>query len=149
MTDGPPDPTVGTERAGVDDDLDPADEWLTFARNDLRSARTLLADEEIPPPIPCFHAQQAAEKALKAVLIACGINPPKVHVLSKLHDQLPDDAKAEFNPDDLARLDPWAVAGRHPGDVPDVSRDLADELIALAAIVYGQCEATIAEVATT
>lgn len=74
-----------------------------------------------------------------------GFNPPKVHVLGKLYDQLPDDVKVEFDPDDLARLDPWAVAGRYPGDVPEVSRVLAGELIALAAVVYAQCEVVVAE----
>jgi HEPN domain-containing protein len=147
MTDEPPDPTTGTAGSGDDDgrDIDPVDEWLQFARNDLRSARTLSADGEIPPPIPCFHAQQAAEKALKALVIAHGINPPKVHVLSKLYDLLPGDVRSKLDPDQLARLDPWAVAGRYPGDVPEISRDLAEDLIALADAVYARCKAMITE----
>ena len=110
MTDTPPDPAAAS--GAEDDDLDPVDEWLQFARADLRSARTLWADQEIPAPIPCFHAQQAVEKALKALLIVRGINPPKVHVLGKLHGQLPEGMRAGFDADELARLDPWAVAGR-------------------------------------
>jgi HEPN domain-containing protein len=39
----------------------------------------------------CFHAQQAAEKALKAVLIAKGIPPPKTHNIRILLDLLPQD----------------------------------------------------------
>ena len=32
----------------------------------------------------CFHAQQAAEKALKAVLVAQGVEPPSIHNLVAL-----------------------------------------------------------------
>jgi len=46
MTATPPDPA--TAPGAEDDDLDPVDEWLQFARADLRSARTLWADLEIP-----------------------------------------------------------------------------------------------------
>jgi HEPN domain-containing protein len=147
MTAAPLDPTVAPS-APEEDDLDPVDEWLQFARNDLRSARTLSADEQIPPPIPCFHAQQAIEKALKALLIAQGINPPKVHVLGKLYAQLPAEmaTKVTFGPDDLARLDPWAVAGRYPGDVPEISRGSAETLIALASTVCADCEVLISNV---
>jgi HEPN domain-containing protein len=144
MTDELPDPPgEPVEATDDEDDLDPVDEWLQFARNDLRSARTLLADDEIPPPIPCFHAQQAAEKALKAVLIATGVNPPKVHVSGKLYGQLPGGLKTAFDPDDLARLDPWAVAGRYPGDVPEIPRALAGDLVALADRVCSRSEEII------
>jgi HEPN domain-containing protein len=145
MTDTPPDPAAALG-ATEDDDLDPVDEWLQFASADLRSARTLWADQEIPPPIPCVHAQQAVEKALKALLIVHGINPPKVHVLGKLYGQLPEEMTASFDADELARLDPWAVAGRYPGDVPEISRELAGELITLADDVCAACEVRIGEV---
>ena len=34
----------------------------------------------------CFHAQQAVEKLMKAVLIACGEMPPRAHDLVVLND---------------------------------------------------------------
>ena len=41
--------------------------WLTFAESDLAVARHLLQDSDFYYEV-CFHAQQAAEKALKALL---------------------------------------------------------------------------------
>jgi HEPN domain-containing protein len=42
-------------------------EWLRFAHDDLAAARLLLTDIELPARMACFHAQQAAEKALKGL----------------------------------------------------------------------------------
>jgi HEPN domain-containing protein len=51
---------------------DPLDEligeWLTRAEHDLRVAEFLLTMPEPPPESIGFHAQQCAEKALKAYL---------------------------------------------------------------------------------
>ena len=55
------------------------EQWLTFAKADLRAARLLLSDVEVPARIACFHAQQAAEKAIKAVLISEQTSFRKTH----------------------------------------------------------------------
>ena len=39
--------------------------WLRVAHDDLAAARVLLTDEALPARMACFHAQQAAEKALR------------------------------------------------------------------------------------
>ena len=48
-------------------------EWLRFAHHDLAAARLLLTDVDLPARMACFHAQQAAEKALKASLVHAAI----------------------------------------------------------------------------
>ena len=53
-------------------DLDFAQQWMKKADNDLFTARCVLEAPEGPTDTPCLHAQQAAEKALKAILTACG-----------------------------------------------------------------------------
>ncbi len=45
-------------------------EWLNRARSDLELARSLKPDVYLEDL--CFHAQQAAEKAIKALLIHHG-----------------------------------------------------------------------------
>lgn len=55
-----------------------ATEWLRWASADLRVAK-LTADERIAPQIAAFHAQQAAEKALKALLVQKQIDFPRTH----------------------------------------------------------------------
>lgn len=37
-------------------------DWITKAQHDLTSARIILASEEGPTDVVCFHSQQAAEK---------------------------------------------------------------------------------------
>ena len=43
-----------------------AEQWIRYARSDLREAERLLDDDLVLYGVPCFHAQQTAEKALKA-----------------------------------------------------------------------------------
>lgn len=49
-----------------------AQRWLRLAREDLAAAEQLHAESEHPARVVRFHAQQAAEKALKAAIIASG-----------------------------------------------------------------------------
>ena len=53
-------------------------EWMKFAHADLVMARTPIPD--IMFEMQCFHAQQAAEKAIKAVLIQRGVRFSKIHI---------------------------------------------------------------------
>ncbi len=58
--------------------------WLDKASADLAAARVLLEASDIDPEIAGYHAQQAAEKALKAVLVHRGIEVPRTHDLERL-----------------------------------------------------------------
>lgn len=51
--------------------------WLRFAADDLKAARLMLRAEL--HHLACFHAQQGAEKALKAYLLARGRTVPREH----------------------------------------------------------------------
>ena len=68
--------------------------WLGDAEADLANARSLSAhrDENTSPSGAAFHAQQAAEKALKALLIWNGIEYPPRHDLGLLIGLLPERA---------------------------------------------------------
>ncbi|MGH8910447.1 MAG: HEPN domain-containing protein [Egibacteraceae bacterium] len=49
----------------------------------------MLSDEEdLPAWGTCFHAQQAAEKAIKALLVRADLDPPKTHNLVTLRGLL-------------------------------------------------------------
>lgn len=52
-------------------------EWLNRARGNLLRARAMLPGVYLEDL--CFDAQQAAEKAIKAVLIAHGVSFPPIH----------------------------------------------------------------------
>ncbi len=68
-------------------------DWLRYARSDLALARAPVS-KEVLLEVLCFHAQQATEKALKAVLINRGMTAPWTHNLRTLLDLLPPDVAA-------------------------------------------------------
>lgn len=51
--------------------------WVLKAEHDLLNIENNLAAREIPWDTVCFHAQQCAEKYLKALLVSCKIDPPE------------------------------------------------------------------------
>ena len=77
----------------------------------------LLEDPAAPEAAVGFHAQQAAEKLLKAALFLAGEAPPRTHNLAALVDlakegglRLPSQCEA------LRWLTPYAVLYRYEGD---------------------------------
>jgi HEPN domain-containing protein len=62
--------------------------WFRQANSDLAVAR-LTATEGFHAQA-CYHAGQAAEKALKGLLVGCGVAPPYSHSLDRLLDVLAD-----------------------------------------------------------
>jgi HEPN domain-containing protein len=117
-----------------------AEGWLAFAAGDLRAARLLLSDATVPSRIACFHAQQAVEKALKAVLIAESIVFRKTHDITVLVGLTPSTLATELAYIDVLLLQPWAVDGRYPGDLPDASAIEAAEVVEVAATVLATVE---------
>jgi HEPN domain-containing protein len=94
--------------------------WLRYAEDDLRAAKTLLAVG--PPWIVCYHAQQAAEKGLKALLVRDEIQFPFTHDLRHLQKLLPSHLKSKAL-GQLSDLVDWAVNERYPGEGPEPSQD--------------------------
>lgn len=60
-----------------------ASAWIAKARSDRLAARRLL-EASGPFDAVCFHAQQACEKALKAVLAFADMEIPRTHNLEEL-----------------------------------------------------------------
>src|SRR5712692_2125128 len=63
-------------------------EWLSKANADLLASRHLLKEESKLAFVSAFHAQQAVEKALKALLVWHQIEFPKTHDIRQLLDLL-------------------------------------------------------------
>ncbi len=87
---------------------------LAKAAQDEYVVDRLLPDDDAPVEVFGFHAQQAAEKLLKAVLVAAGANYPRTHRLAELIDSL-GVAGVQVPPefDDLRHLTPFAVEFRY------------------------------------
>lgn len=92
-------------------------EWIVKAENDLLNAsHTLKLGRRCPTDTVCFHAQQCAEKYLKAYLVHRGKDFPKTHDLEALAAGLRNGLK--LVPDELARLKRYATVTRYPGAEP-------------------------------
>jgi HEPN domain-containing protein len=91
-------------------------EWIEHARSDLRLARLAAADAYVRPEQACFHLQQTAEKAIKAVLLFQNIDFPLTHDIEELiiiAEQnglaMPEEVR------EASILSPYAVETRYPG----------------------------------
>ena len=59
-------------------------DWTAKAEDDLLNIENNLAAQRVPWSTVCFHAQQAAEKNLKAFLVYHGQTPARIHDLIPL-----------------------------------------------------------------
>lgn len=108
-------------------------EWLAHAESDLHLARLAKGSKEVLPEQACFHAQQAAEKSLKDVLLFKRIEFPLVHDLKTLVGLLQENA-ISFPPEihEAGSLTPYAVEARYPGHLEEITTSDVDEAIRLA-----------------
>jgi len=117
----------------MSEEMETGRQWVAKARNGLLNADNNLRSDEIPLDTVCFHCQQAAEKLLKAYLVARGQLPPPTHDLILLLERIVCfDPSAEVLRDDLAVLTPYAVEMRYPDRGFAPSLEDAQEARALA-----------------
>ena len=116
--------------------------WLSYAKSDLALA-TLPAPQGVMLEMLCFHAQQAAEKSIKAILIWRAIPFPKTHSVEHLIDLLPADIPR--TPDLVAssQLTAYAVIPRYPGFEVPVSEERYRDAVRLAEAVVKWAEETL------
>ena len=95
--------------------------WVAKAEGDLIIAESLL--QQRSPAVNdgiCFHAQQCAEKYLKAILQELDVRFDRTHNLVALLNQIvPHVPEWEHLRPDLAELSQFAVAFRYPGRTAD------------------------------
>lgn len=90
--------------------------WVKKAEEDYKAAKILLSASEFPPSVVGFHAQQCAEKYLKAFLASHRRKFPRIHDLVKLNSSCVEiDSDFENIDDSLHALNPFSVNFRYPG----------------------------------
>ena|SRR2546423_4182196 len=96
-------------------------EWITKAEGDFATAERELGVTVSPNyDAVCFHAQQCAEKYLKARLQESGVQFGKTHDLPTLLNlALSVESIWEALLTDMQTLSTYAVAYRYPGDSAD------------------------------
>lgn len=102
---------------------DIAEVLLRKARGDEFTVEKLIPDPASQDEIIGFHAQQAVEKLLKAVLAHHAVLYPRVHDLTELVDLLREN-KISFpeNLEEIDRLTPFATVFRYADLVAEPPR---------------------------
>ena len=106
--------------------------WIKYAEADMKTALVLADISDLAAQV-IFHAQQASEKSLKALIIEQGINPKKTHDLSSLiadlSTQFPD--LLQFAPI-TARLMSLYASTRYPVNLQFPQNESVKDFISLA-----------------
>ena len=88
--------------------------WLDFADYDFKTAKWNLEGKIYTSS--CYASQQAAEKSLKALILAKGKVVPKVHSLDRLISEIRNNGINTDQIDNEAQeLDKYYISTRYPG----------------------------------
>ena len=124
--------------------FDPQDprEWLNRARSNLALARRREPDVYLEDL--CFECQQAAEKALKGLILSRGGELPYIHDLNLLVATMEDAGVVV--PGEARRavdLTVYAVAGRYPGPARPITAAEYETALEMAEAVVRWAEITL------
>ena len=125
--------------------LEDAYAWLLRAELDLRAAR---GDLGLVPPLlgdAAFHCQQAAEKALKAVLALHDRPFRKTHDLGELQRAVREtEPSLALVASAAVPLSDYAWEFRYPGDVLDPPAEEVSEALGIASDLVGAVRGLLA-----
>lgn len=94
---------------------------LRLARRDQAALQALLGAPGVAVAVALFHAQQAAEKCLKAAMCLHGLEYRRTHDLEELAGQLADAGHPpSVSEADLRLLTPYAVEYRYDDEAPEL-----------------------------
>lgn len=123
---------------------DDPEEWLKRAKSNLVRARQ--NHPEVYLEDLCFDAQQAAEKAIKAILIDLNVDYPYTHdlmtlitLVSETGKSIPDEIK------EAAMLTDYAVESRYPSPAETVTHEEYKEAVSTAESVVDWATNTLKE----
>ncbi len=109
------------------------EEWLSHAESDLRVAYLTSKDLEVIRGQVCFHAQQAAEKSIKAVLLFQGVEFPLTHDIEELLEIAEDhEIHVPENIREAGALTPYAVETRYPGYLAEITEEEVKSALQMA-----------------
>lgn len=91
-------------------------EWLARANDDLETIKEIIDNPELTN-IAAFHAQQAIEKSLKAVIEEFKTGFVKIHNLEKLFALTNNYLQIEINLELVKKLDALYIDSRYPSEL--------------------------------
>lgn len=108
-------------------------QWLTFADEDLKIACDSMSyGTGGPYRLIAYHAQQCAEKCLKAYLVFHSEDFPYTHNIRRLLKLCGKFATWPQNLNDAEELTPYAITTRYPGEDKEVTQAEAESAIDIA-----------------
>jgi HEPN domain-containing protein len=123
-----------------------AREWAQFAEDDLHLARHALEMGcDCPYRLVAYHAQQCAEKYLKAYLVLKAVDFPRTHNISLLVELCMESACWAHELKDAEQLTVYGIVTRYPGGDRAVTEAEARRAIALATEVAQKVREALAD----
>ena len=111
-------------------------QWLEYGDEDQKLAEHALKIETgCPCRLVAYHAQQCAEKHLKAYLVFHGVDFPYTHDLQELFALCAEHGGWPAELKEARKLTYYAISTRYPGEADEVSPSEAREAVKLAAQV--------------
>lgn len=106
--------------------------WLRYGDDDLRLARHGLKLQHSPHHLIAYHAQQCAEKHLKAYLVLRGVDFPFTHNIARLLELCSEQGSWADSLREAEVLTPFAVTTRYPSGIEEVTIGEACRAIRIA-----------------
>ncbi|MBI5208266.1 MAG: HEPN domain-containing protein [Candidatus Firestonebacteria bacterium] len=108
-------------------------QWISYGDEDLDLARhALILENKCPYRLIAYHAQQCAEKYLKAYLVYKNIDFPYTHNIRRLLEFCAEKANWVETIKDAEELTPFAITTRYPGEEETVTKEEALHAIEVA-----------------
>jgi len=102
----------------------------------------LIGAPGVSAAVAFFHAQQAAEKALKAVMCLHALEYRRTHDLEELAGQLADAGHPPSVAEaDLRLLTPYAVEYRYDDEAPELLSVAQAQAVVSAVLAWAQMQA--------
>ncbi len=117
--------------------------WHRKAASDLAYAELGLSSGETFRAGAVYHCQQAAEKALKALLCLSGVTPPKNHDLVRLIEILRQSLDLQVLLKEAEFLTPMGTEFRYPGECDQPTEAAAEQSLKYAARIFNEAEKVI------
>ena len=117
---------------GMSEHLEVVRQWVEKAEHDLLNIRNNLAASDIPWDTVCFHAQQCAEKYLKALLVCRRVEVLRTHDLRLSLQRVPTDLLLAVDVSRVLRLNRYTIEARYPGDWEPITPQEGESAVAIA-----------------
>lgn len=91
-------------------------DWIQSAESDLLLIQEIITNQFLTH-LAAFHAQQAIEKSLKAIIEEFDLGFIKSHSLESLYNKVKEKTSTDINIQQLMLLDQLYIEARYPGEM--------------------------------